>query len=156
MITVLLLIHALISVALLGAITHQAWSVASPRRAATDASFIRRFRTVPGVGYTNAIVGLLLLASLLGCLLYPQYRIDVRPTLEDLNMRAANGVFETKEHLAALALGVLPAYWYYWKRSAVESAGSARLVLTWLIALIVWFNFLVGHVLNNIKGLLPV
>jgi hypothetical protein len=154
-ITVLLLIHALSSVALLGAITHQAWSVVSGRRLAAGASFVHRFRTVPGAGYTNAVVWLFVFTALLGCLLYPQYRIDVRPTLEDLNMRAANGVFETKEHLAALALGALPAYWYYWRRS-LEGAATPRVVLTWLIALIVWFNFLVGHVLNNIKGLLPV
>ena len=32
-----------------------------------------------------------------GALLYPQYRLDVRTTLEDLQLRAANGVFEIKE-----------------------------------------------------------
>ena len=30
----------------------------------------------------------------LGGLLYPRYRIDVRPMLEDLQLRAANGIFE--------------------------------------------------------------
>ena len=32
---------------------------------------------------------------------------------------------------------------------------AARRYLTWLLAFIVWWSFLVGHVLNNIKGLLP-
>ena len=36
--------------------------------------------------------------------------MDVRPTLEDLQLRAANGVFEMKEHLIAIGVGLLPAW----------------------------------------------
>jgi len=37
----------------------------------------------------------------------------------------------------------------------VPEQATARRYLTWLLAFIVWWSFLVGHVLNNIKGLLP-
>ena len=51
---------------------------------------------------------LFLVTALGGGLLYPDYRVEVRPALEDLQLRAANGIFEIKEHLVAVGLGVLP------------------------------------------------
>jgi hypothetical protein len=156
MITVMLIIHGLIAVALLGAITHQALSVARRVPAPASRVFIDRFRGVGAAHYTNAIIVLYLATTILGALLYPQYRIDVRPTLEDLQLRSANGVFEIKEHLAAIGLGLLPAYWLFWRARADPESAGARRYLTWILAFMVWFNFLVGHVLNNIKGLLPV
>ena len=72
-----------------------------------------------------------------------------------LQMRAANGLFEIKEHFAAVGLGLLPTYWLFWRQPLVPQQATARRALTWLLAFIVWWNFLVGHVLNNIKGLMP-
>ena len=92
----------------------------------------------------------------LGGLLYPRYRIDVRPMLEDMQLRAANGIFEIKEHFAAVGLGLLPVYWLFWRPPlARRTCGNAASYLTWMLAFIVWWNFLVGEVLNNIKGLFP-
>ena len=57
MATALLILHGLVAVALLGAITHQtlaAWASFSAR----PRSFFDRFRAVPPAGYANAIVGL--------------------------------------------------------------------------------------------------
>ena len=152
MIVVLLIVHSLLAVTLLGAITHQALSLV-PRQAATGPlSFVGRFRNVNSGAYATAVVVLFAVTAIGGGLLYPQYRLDVRTALEDMQMRSANGVFEIKEHLVAIGLGLLPAYWLLWK--APEQA-AARRYLTWLLAFIVWWSFLVGHVLNNIKGLLP-
>src|SRR5205814_4015256 len=58
-----------------------------------------RFRTVNAAAYATPIVLLFLITALGGGLLYPKYRVDVRPALEDLQLRAANGIFEIKEHL---------------------------------------------------------
>jgi hypothetical protein len=154
MITVLLIIHGLLGVALLGAVTHQAFSVV-PSSSSGKRSFFSRFRNVNGAAYAGPIVVLFLLTALLGALLYPQYRIDVRTTLEDLQLRAANGVFEIKEHLVALGLGTLPAYWLFWRTPLAADQAASRRYLTWLMAFIVWWGFVIGHVLNNIKGLLP-
>jgi hypothetical protein len=156
MIVALLIVHGLLAVGLLGAITHQAWSVA-PRRAAAAGpiSFAGRFRSVESSAYATAVVVLFVVTAIGGALLYPQYRLDVRTALEDLQLRAANGVFEIKEHLVAIGLGLLPTYWLFWKAPLVPEQAAARRYLTWLLAFIVWWGFLVGHVLNNIKGLLP-
>ena len=157
MIVALLIVHGLLAVTLLGAITHQAWSLVPRRAAAGPQSFVDRFRNVNSGAYATAIVVLFAVTAMLGGLLYPQYRLDVRTALEDMQMRAANGVFEIKEHLAAIGLGLLPTYWLFWKAPPplVPEQAAARRYLTWLLAFVVWWNFLVGHVLNNIKGLLP-
>jgi hypothetical protein len=152
MITTLLILHGLLAVALLGAITHQALSTAK-RRPVAEQSFIDKFRAVGAASYTNAIVVLFIVTCIGGALLYPPYRLDVRPTLEDLDLRAANGVFEIKEHLAAIGLGLLPAYWFFWRQPLTADGIVARRYLTWILAFIIWWNFLVGHVLNNIRGL---
>jgi len=88
-------------------------------------------------------------------LLYPQYRVEVRPTLEDLQLRAANGIFETKEHFAAVALGLLPAYWLAWRPPLLPVRAETRKYLTWMLAFVAWWSFVVGELLNNIKGLFP-
>ena len=79
----------------------------------------------------------------------------LRERLEDLQLRAANGVFEIKEHLVAFGLGTLPVYWLFWRTPLALDQANSRRYLTWLLAFIVWWGFVVGHVLNNIKGLLP-
>src|SRR5215510_11893369 len=127
MIVVLLILHGLVAVGLLGAITHQALSVLPLAAARGPRTFIHRFRGVNAPAYATPIVVLFVVTALGGALLYPQYRIDVRPALEDMQNAAANGVFEIKEHLIAIGLGLLPAYWLVWQQpdSAQGVAGSA-------------------------------
>ena len=43
---------------------------------------------------------------------------------------------------------MLPAYWWSWR----QPGGALRVPLTAMLAFVVWWNFLVGHVLNNIRG----
>jgi hypothetical protein len=154
MIQVLLILHVLVGAALLGALTHQAFSVAK-RPTAPPRSFVERFRGVNSPTFTNVVVLLFAVNTVLGALLYPRYRVDVRPILEDLQLRAANGMFESKEHFAAVGLGLLPAYWLFWRPPLALEYAATRKYLTWILAFIVWWNFLVGELLNNIKGLFP-
>ena len=156
MIVVLLILHALLAVALLGAITHQALSVFAVAPAANGRwNFFDRFRGVDATAYATPIVVLFAVTAIGGALLYPQYRIDVRPALEDTQNVAANGVFEIKEHLVAIGLGLLPAYWLFWRKRNGPETAAPRRYLTWLLAFFVWWSFIVGHVLNNIRGMLP-
>lgn len=149
--TVLLIVHGLLAVALLGAITHQAAGVLAPVRGPAG-SFVGRFRSVPGASYTNAIVVLYLLAFLFGGIIYAEYRIEVRTVVEQLGLWKQNGAFELKEHFAAVGLAILPAYWYYWRQPLSGEHTRTRAILTAMLAFIVWWNFLVGHILNNIRG----
>ena len=150
MIVALLILHGLTAVALLGAVTHQAVSVWLPAKSA--ASFVSRMRGVSATSYVNAIVVLYALTALLGGIIYPTYRLNVRIVLEQMQLHVPNGVFELKEHFVALGLGMLPAYWYFWRAPEAIEHARARAVLTAILAFIVWWGFLVGHVLNNIRG----
>src|SRR5690349_565448 len=95
--TILLIVHSLLAVATLGALTHQAMSVAMPVRQATaPAGFVTRFRSVYGAGF------------ILGAWIYTKYRIAIRIPLERTGYWKTLGFFELKEHVAALGLGVLP------------------------------------------------
>ena len=153
MITGLLILHSLLGVALLGAITHQAFGALTRRPEARKTSFMARFRTTEAAGYRDAIVGLYAAVSVVGAILYPNYRTVVRPILQSLDLRAANGAFEIKEHLSAIGLVMLPAYWVCWKQPLTPEFAGARVLLTWVLAVMVWWNFVVGEVLVAMKGL---
>jgi hypothetical protein len=147
----LVIIHGLVAVALLGAITHQtlaAWAPAGPRRG----SFFGRFRTIPSASFANAIVILYLASALLGATLYLYFRVDVRPALERDGYWQALGLFDIKEHFISIGLGLLPAYWVFWRRPCADDPRRVRAVLTSVLAFIVWWAFLIGHVMNNIMG----
>jgi hypothetical protein len=154
LILALLIVHGLLGVALLGAITHQSFGVAARKRREGRRSFLDRFGQIDAAAYTNAVVLLFVLTSVGGAFLYAPYRVDVRPALEDRQLQAANGIFEIKEHLAAIGLGLLPAYWVFWRKTVDPAEFPTRRYLTWMIAFCTWWNFIVGHVLNNIKGLI--
>jgi len=147
----LLLAHGLMAFLLLGAITHQLIAVWAPF-AAKPGHFLHRFRAVRAAGYVNAIVALYLATAVLGGTIYTFYRISARLTLERGHFWWTFGSFELKEHFIALGLAFLPAYWCYWKLPGDEHART-RTILTTLLAFIVWYGFVVGHLANNVRGL---
>jgi hypothetical protein len=150
MIVILLIAHALLAVTLLGAITHQTIGAWLPARQRAE-SFVGRMRSVPPAAYANAVVVLYVATATVGAVIYPSYRLNVRLVLEQMQLYAANGSFELKEHFVTLGLGVLPAYWYFWRKAPADHART-RAALTALLAFVVWWSFIVGHVLNNIRG----
>jgi len=149
--TTLLIIHGLFALALLGAITHQAVAVLAPVRAAAG-GFVARFRAVPAAGYATAIVVMYVLTFIMGAWIYAKYRVAVRIPLEQLGYWKTHGSFEVKEHVAAMGLALLPAYWYFWRKPLSDEYASTRKWLTVVLAAMVWYCFLVGHVVNNVRG----
>ena len=147
----LLISHGLMAFLLLGAVTHQVVAVWAPL-AAKPGHFVDRFRAVRSAGYVNAIVLLYLATATLGGTIYTFYRISARLTLERGGFWWTFGAFELKEHFIALGLALLPAYWCYWKLPGDEHART-RAILTTLLAFIVWYGFVVGHLANNVRGL---
>lgn len=150
-VTTLLIIHGLLAVALLGAITHQAAAVLWP--ATSKSSFISSFRGVAGARYTLANIVLYVVTGLLGSVVYTAYRLAVRPYLESAQLLAINGTFELKEQFVTIGLGMLPLYWAVWRTPLEAKLASARAMITAMLCFIVWYSFLAGHVLNNVRGL---
>jgi hypothetical protein len=149
--SVLLFIHMLFAVTLLGAITHQAVSVCWPNRDRAK-SFVGSFRGVSGMKYTNTIIILFLCTAVLGSIIYPNYRINVRTVLHQFHRYKPEGSFELKEHAVTIGAALLPAYWYFWRNAPSGDNQAARTGVTVLLAVIVWWAFMVGHVINNIRG----
>jgi hypothetical protein len=151
MATTLLILHGLVAVALMGAITHQTLATFAPVRAMPH-SFFARFRAVPSAGFTNAIVVLYLISALLGAVIYLYFKVDLQPTLERDRHWHALGFFDLKEDFTVIGFGLLPAYWFSWRQPLNSENHQVRAALTLLLAFIVWWAFLVGHVVNNIWG----
>jgi hypothetical protein len=148
----LVITHGLLAFLLLGAITHQVVSVWAPVRAGA-ANFVSRFRAVGSANYANAIIVLYLVTGAMGAFIYTNYRITARLTLEQGHYWKSFGAFEIKEHLIAIGLALLPAYWLFWRQPLDERDALTRKALTALLAFIVWWAFLAGHIANNIRGL---
>ena len=126
------------------------------RRAPRSGSFFGRFRAVPSAAFANAIVVLYSLAALLGA-----RRVFVLPcrTSDPSCEQPATGrpwqagLFDIKEHFVAIGLALLPAYWVFWQQAGSnEPPTRTRTALTSILAFIVWWGFLIGHVMNNIMG----
>ncbi len=153
LITVLLILHGLAAVILIGATTHQ--SIASWKtKSAPSNTFFQSLINTRGATYTNAIVILYVLTAIGGGIIYPTYVMDVKGSLTDAQMLSAIGAFELKEHFAIIGLAMLPTYWYLWKKVPPAEHRVTRALNTTVVCAMVWTSFLVGHVLNNIKGLI--
>jgi hypothetical protein len=146
----LLIIHGILAVFLFGAITHQAIGAAWPVTK-KGSGFFQSVRGVNGMSYTNAVIVLFVVTFAIGTIIYPTYRISVRTVLQEYRDFKPEGMFEMKEHLLALSLALLPIYWLFWHRAS-EANRVARTFVTSVIAVAVWWSFLTGHIINNIRG----
>lgn len=145
----LLLFHGLMSVALLGAVTHQSVAVLRGGDRSASSGFIGRYAAVNGPAFVYAVPTMYVLTLLLGAVLYPEYRTESRYALEEMRLLPIVGLFELKEHWAALGLGLLPLYIHSWGR---DGSRRSRVTATLTLGFIVWFTFIVGHVVNNTRG----
>jgi hypothetical protein len=151
MITVLLILHGLVGVALLGAVTHQLASIIRGR-SASSSSFVGHYSNVNQRVFPRAIVAFYVTNVILGSIMYPRYRLDVRIPFQEMGLGWAIGIFELKEHFVGIGVSLLPLYLWLWKPSLEDSHRSGRIAISAIIGFIVWWGFLVGHVLNNVRG----
>ena len=149
--TIWLFVHLSLALGLLGALTHQAMAVAFPVRQPST-GIVTRFRAVPAAGYTTAVCVLWVLTYFVGAFIYTKYRIYIRIPLEAGHYYKTGGFFDFKEHVSSIGLVLLPAYWYLWKNAQNPQYDNARKGVTIVLALMCWFLFIVGHLLNNTRG----
>jgi hypothetical protein len=152
--TVLLMAHMLASVALIGAITHQALAVLAPVVASRERrGFWQRFRSVNAAGYAGAVCVLWVATFVFGAWVYTRYRIYVRMPLEHEAHWSVVGLFELKENITTLGMFMLPAYLIFWRNAGVAAYDAARRWTTLVLAAIAWIGFLLGHIVVNVRGL---
>jgi hypothetical protein len=149
--TALLILHGLLAIGLIGALTHQASACLTRTTRQSGSNFITRFKTVPAQRYSTAVVILWILCFVLGGIIYSEYRISVRMPMEQQAYFKTLGAFELKEHLSVIGLGMLPAYWWAWRTGQSEITPLKKGLTVWL-AVLAWYPFLAGHVVNNVRG----
>lgn len=147
----LTILHGIVAIGLLGAVTHQGFAVW--RKPGPAELFIDRFRAIPAARFANSIAVLYLLTFALGAYIYPRYVLDVKASIADYGMRKTVGLFQIKEHIAVICLGLLPVYWHFWRSVPLTEAIGTRRFLTTFLTGGVWWNLVIGHLLNNLKGL---
>ena len=151
MTTVLLIIHSLVAVALLGAITHQTLSTS---RGGLPVRFVLPplpHRAIRLICQRNCRSLCALRAARRDRVQF-YFRVDIRPDLEHAGRWQALSLLDLKEHFVSIGFALLPAYWVLWRQPHPENLARTRAALTSILAVIVWFSFLIGHVLNNIMG----
>jgi hypothetical protein len=148
-IVLILLLHGLSAFLLLGAVTHQALALWMPA-GRQEPGWWHSLRSVHPERYVRAVVVLFCLTALLGAINYSPFRVFARAQFLDTQVPWATGLFEIKEHATAIGLAVLPSYWAVWRE---PNAVSARRAFTTLLTAVAWWNFFVGHVVNNVRGL---
>jgi hypothetical protein len=147
---ILLFVHFLLAVSLLAGVTLQAAAVLMPARQMAGQIIDRG--PVATASYTPVIVVLYVLQALMGAWIYVKYRTYVRIPMEELRYFWTVGSFEFKEHIVAMGLGVLPAYWYFWQQPYSAEHAAVRRWVTIFLAVTVWYSFIVGHVANDFRG----
>ncbi len=151
--SILLIVHGLLSVALLGALTHQAFSLIKVVNRANPQSsnVMHRFSAVQSSLYTRTVCLMWVLSFVFGGWIYSKYRIAIRIPMEQQGMWLTQGFFELKEHLVSLGFFLLPGYYALWNLDTHESS-KAKKYLTITLAMICWYSFIVGHIVNNVRG----
>jgi heme A synthase len=147
---ILLFVHFLLAVSLLAAVTLQAVAVFMPARQLAG-NFIDR-SPMPAASYTTIIAIVYVIQALMGAWVYVKYRTYVRIPMEELRHFWTVGSFEFKEHVIAMGMGLLPAYWYFWRQPLSSEHAGVRKWVTIFLALSVWYAFIVGHVANDFRG----
>lgn len=142
---ILLVVHLLVSVFALGAVTHHAWLVVRGNGSSTR---LARLALWMAAGFS--------LAWLIGVVIYPSYNVLIRKppigTLE-ATTRWAVGLFEIKEHLGSIALAMLPLLFLsagsYEQHDRVQRV--SYVAGTCLFTVFVYYTFIAGAVVTLVK-----
>ena len=70
------------------------------------------------------------ITAFLGGYIYPIYRTGARVAMEEMHLNVPLGFFDMKEHYIAIGLGMLPAYWYYWRQPLAQEHAQARAMMS--------------------------
>jgi hypothetical protein len=148
--SILLFVHFVVAVGLLAAVTIQAVVVLMPARQVAG-HYVERGPVSPA-SYSTLIVVLYVIQALMGAWIYVKYRTYVRIPMEAFKHWWTVGSFEFKEHIVSMGLGLLPAYWYFWRQPQSMDYDNVRRWITVFLALSVWYSFIVGHVAADFRG----
>ena len=92
---------------------------------------------------------------LVGALVYPTFRVRVRAEYFDEHLPWATGLFEVREHWAAIGLALFIAYYFLRRNFDPETEREKLLLHTaicYILNIIVWYCATVGYYLTTFKS----
>ena len=145
---VLLLAHLLATIVLVGAMTHNLLCVIGYLRG-------RFARQNLELRYVKVSLLAYIVVYIFGVLIYPAFRIYIRGDYFDPQLPWATGLFEVKEHWAAIGLALFFVY-YFLRKNFKPSDETCKLFLyvplCFLLNIILWYTVIVGSFLSLLKG----
>ena len=145
---ILLFLHLVSAFALVGCMTHDLVLVVQYCRGQFRNKALERL-------YVQIAFWCYLVVFALGGLIYPTFRIRVRAAYFDSVLPWATGLFEVKEHLAAIGLGLMLAL-FFLRMDFDPEAEREKLILyvplCFLIYLLIWYNIVVGYYLVTLRA----
>jgi hypothetical protein len=146
--TVLLVMHAVASIALVGASTHHALQMRHYLRSNFGRKRLeKRYAKVVAVAYV--------LTFAIGALLYPSYRYHVRGLYLDRYAPWVSELFDVKEMYASLALFIaigLGLLAYTLEPEKERPLVKVYAAMSVLVCAVVWFNVVAGLIVVSARG----
>lgn len=144
----LLLLHLFVTFVLVGCMTHNLLIVIGYIGGKFNRQKLELY-------YTKISLWSYVIVYVIGALIYPAYRVYIRYNYFDPQLPWATGLFETKEHWAAVGLAMFFVYYLLRKnlRPAEEKDKLWFYVpLCFLLNIIIWYKVVAGCYLSLLKG----
>jgi uncharacterized membrane protein YciS (DUF1049 family) len=143
----LVLLHAALSIVLVGAASHHAVATYGYVTGRQTARLSRIHAAIVGVAYPLTMV--------VGALAYPTYRYYVRALFLDRYEPWASNLFDIKENLATVGLPLALATWWLSRYLGTDEDRPVRfgyVTMVGLVTAIVWMNVGAGLLVTMIRG----
>ena len=145
----LLLLHAGAAIVLIGAATHHALQMRHYLRGNFQRQALEKvYAKVVSVAYVITFV--------LGAMVYPSYRVQVRGLYLDRFAPAYAGLFDVKEVFASLTLTVavgLGALAFTLRPTESPALARVYAAMSLLVCAVVWLDVVAGILVTSVRGL---
>ncbi len=144
----ILFIHLIVCMALVGSTTHNLVLLVGYIRGRYNKAPLEKM-------YTQIMLWTYSGTFLLGALIYPVYAVRVKHEYFLSDMPWAIGLFEVKEHWAAICWALVIAFWYY--RKQFDPRTEPRFMISYLVLgvsinVIIWYLLWSGYYLTTLKS----
>lgn len=105
--------------------------------------------------YVKVSLWAYIVVYVIGALIYPAFRVYIRGSYFDPQIPWATGLFEVKEHWAAVGLALFFVYYFLRKNFQPENEKEKLFFyvpLCFLLNLILWYKVIVSCYLSLLKG----
>ncbi len=145
---ILLIFHMLVTIVLAGSMTHNFFVVIGYLRGKFNRNKLE-------LKFLKVSVWCYSIVYILGTLIYPTFRIRVRHEYFDEQLPWATGLFEVKEHWAALGMAFIVAL-YFLRKSFNPAEDKQKLFLyvplCFILNISLWYIVIVSCFLTILKG----